>query len=382
MKLNLILKCLLCSSIAAASITNSFACTVLAIKDANGNVYQGRTNEFAGQQPDDITYWPAGSRMESITPDGKQGKAYITKYGVLAVTLKQLVPGAKQDTIHEGVNDQGMTITTNAMINDLPLAISVSPDKILAATDLGTWALGNYQNVAQVKQAIQNKEAEFWLPQIPSMANYKAPLHFALYDKVGGNIVIEFVGGKTNVYDNPAYVMTNDPPLPWHLTNLNNYAHLTNIDKNTGQFNNLKVAASDSGGNMAGLPGIETSVGRFVKAAYYSNFVQKAKTPDQAVKTLSHVMNNFDRPIDISADRPGTASKAEAFAANKLSSESTYFTVMNDLSRNHFYLRTINSINFAKFDVRRLGALKQTKVIIFGALNVFPSIDATELFLK
>jgi choloylglycine hydrolase len=382
MKTKSLLKALLATSIIASSIANSFACTVLAIKDVNGNVYQGRTNEFAGQQPDSVTYWPAGTKMESITPDGKQGKSFSTKYGILAVTLIKLVPGAKQDTIHEGVNDQGMTITTNAMINDVQLPTPSSTDKTLAVTDFGVWALGNFQNVAQVKKAVENKEIEMWLPTIPSMANFKAPLHFALYDKVGGNIVVEFSGGKLAVYDNPAYVMTNDPPLPWHLTNMNNYAYLTNIDKNTGQFNNLKVAASDSGGNMAGLPGIETSVGRFVKAAYYSNFVQKAKTPDQAVKTLSHVMNNFDRPLDISADKPGTASKAEAFAANKLSSESTYFTVMNDLSRNYFYLRTINSINFARFDVRKLNTLKQTKVVTFAAINSNANLDATELFLK
>ena len=94
-------------------------------------------------------------------------------------------------------------------------------------------------------------------------------------------------------------------------------------------------------------------------------------------------MNNFDRPLDISADKPGTASKAEAFAANRLSSESTYFTVMNDLSRNHFYLRTINSINFAQFDVRKIsGAVKKTKVVTFAAVNNLKSLDATELFLK
>jgi len=382
MKIKNVYSVLLSAAILSTSITSSFACTVLAIKDVNGNVYQGRTNEFAGQQPDDITYWPAGTKMESITPDGKQGKTFNTKYGILAVTLFKMVPNAKQDTVHEGVNDQGLTITANAMINEIPLAVSASPDKILAASDFGVWALGSFQNVAQVKQAIQNKEVDIWLPKIPSMANYMTPLHYAMYDKVGGNIVIEFAGGKLAVYDNPAYVMTNDPPLPWHLTNMNNYAYLTNIDKNAGQFNNLKVAASDSGGNMAGLPGIETSVGRFVKAAFYSNFVQKAKTPDQAIKTLSHVINNFDRPLDVSADKPGTVSKAEAFSANKLSSESTYFTTMNDLSRNHFYLRTINSINFAKFDIRKMGALKQTKVVKFSAVNSLSNMDATELFLK
>jgi penicillin V acylase-like amidase (Ntn superfamily) len=214
------------------------------------------------------------------------------------------------------------------------------------------------------------------------MANFIAPLHFALYDKAGGAIVIEFTNGKTEVYDNPVRVMTNDPPFPWHLTNMNNYAYLTNIDKNSGQFNNLKVAATDSGSAQAGLPGIETSVGRFVKAAYFSNFVDKAKTPDQALITLGHVMNNFDRPKGISSDLPGTASKAESFAAGKISSEATYFTVMNDLSRGHFYIRTINSINYAKFDVNKLSVLKKTTVVKFSTVNDFGRLDATELFLK
>ena len=229
MKLKDFCSVLLSAALLVSSIGSSFACTVLAIKDASGNVYQGRTNEFAGQQPDDITYWPAGTKMESLTPDGKQGKTFNTKYGILAVTLKKLVPGAKQDTVHEGVNDQGVTITANAMINEIPLQVSGSPDKVLAATDFGVWALGNFQNVAQIKKAIENKEVEIWLTKIPSMANYMAPLHFAMYDKVGGNIVIEFAGGKLAVYDNPAYVMTNDPPLPWHLTNMNNYASGNNL---------------------------------------------------------------------------------------------------------------------------------------------------------
>lgn len=382
MNLKLVSKLLLSTSLIFSTVTNSIACTVLSIKDVNGNVYQGRTNEFAGQQADTLTYFPAGTKIESVTPDGKQGKTFNTKYGILGVTLSGLAANAKQDTLHEAVNDQGLTITTNAMIENNPPVPTVSADKILSALDVGTWALGNFQNVEQVKQALKNKEVEIWLPRVPSMANLYAPLHFALYDKSGGAIVIEFNDGKTSVYDNPVAVMTNDPPFPWHLKNMNNYAHLTNIDKNTGQFNGLKVAATDSGGNLASVPSIATSTGRFVKAAFYSNFVEKAKTPDQAIITLSHVMNNFDRPKDVSADLPGTASKAEAFAADKISSESTYFTTMNDLSRGHFYLRTINSINFAKFDVRKLSAVKQTKVIKFSTINAFASLDATELFLK
>ena len=383
MKLKLATKILLSTCLVISSVANTFACTVLSIRDAQGNVYQGRTNEFAGQQPDSLMYMPAGMRFESLTPAGQLGATYTTKYGILGVFLSgPFDPATKNPSVHEAVNDQGMSFTTNALIENNPPVPTGPADKILSALDVGTWALGNFSNVQQVKQAIEQKEVEIWLPKIASMDNFTAPLHFALYDKQGGAIVIEFINGKTEVYNNPVRVMTNDPPFPWHLTNMNNYSYLSNIDKNTGQFNDLKVAATDSGTAQAGLPGIQTSVGRFVKAAYYSNFATKATNPDQAILTLSHVMNNFDRPRGISADLPGTASKAESVGAGKISSEDTYFTVMNDLSRGQFYLRTINSMNYTKFDVKKLATLKQTKVIKFSAINAMSNFDATDLFLK
>jgi penicillin V acylase-like amidase (Ntn superfamily) len=74
-------------------------------------------------------------------------------------------------------------------------------------------ALGSFQNVEQVKQALKNKEVDLWLPKIASMGDLVTPLHFAMYDKKGGSIVIEFDYG-IHVYDNPSYVMTNDPSIP------------------------------------------------------------------------------------------------------------------------------------------------------------------------
>jgi len=375
-------KVLLSSCLVFSSIANTYACTVLIVRDVNGNTYEGRTNEFAGMQPDSLTYFPSNTPIESVTPDGKVGKSFKTKYAILAATLKGMTPNAKQDTLHEGVNDQGMTFTTNAFNDNTPPTITSDASKVLSVVDLGTWALGNFQNVAQVKQALQNKEVDIWLPRIASMGNLYAPVHFALFDKTGTGIVIEFANGQTTVYDNPVGVMTNAPAFPWHLENLNQYAQLTNVDKNTGGFNGLKVNAPDSGNALAGVPSIQISPGRFVKAAFYSNYVRKAQNPVEAVQTLSHVMNNFDRPFDLSIDEPGTASKAESSASAKPTSEVTYFTVLNDLTQNHFYIRTVKAINFSKFDIRKLSILKEVKVVQFASIDAFTSADATELFLK
>ena len=305
------------SALVISSIGNAMACTVLITHDANGATYQGRTNEYAGMQPDRLTYFPAGSKIESMKPNGQTGLTFNTKYGILGATLYGMIPGAKQDFVHEAVNDQGMTFTVNALMGNRSAQLDANAQNVLAVTDMGTWALGNFRNVAQVKQALQNNEVSVWLPKIPSMANLEAPVHFALFDKTGAGIVIEFLNGQVQVYDNQVGVMTNNPPFPWHLDNLNNYAQLTNVNKNTGQFGNVKVNAYDSGNALANLPGSETSAGRFIKAAFYSTFVEKAKTPKQAIQNLSHVMNNFDRPLNITIDLPGTGSKAEG-ASSKI----------------------------------------------------------------
>jgi len=243
-------------------------------------------------------------------------------------------------------------------------------------------ALGSFQNVEQVKQALKNKEVDLWLPKIASMGDLVTPLHFAMYDKKGGSIVIEFDNG-IHVYDNPSFVMTNDPSLPWHLQNLNDYADLTNIDKNKQQFNGFVARAGSGGIALRGLPSNQLSSGRFVKAAFYSNFARKAKTPEQAIFTLGHVMNNFDRPLDISVDEPVKGTFSTAFSTTAgVGSESTYFTVLNDLSQGHFYIRTINSLNFSKFDIKKLSGLKEITVVKFQTINAYTDLNATVLFLK
>lgn len=97
MKIKTLSGALLSFAILASSVGNSVACTVLAMKDAKGNVYQARSNEHVGQQPDALTYYPPGTRIESVTPDGKQGKTFNTKYAIFGATLKGMKPNANKE---------------------------------------------------------------------------------------------------------------------------------------------------------------------------------------------------------------------------------------------------------------------------------------------
>jgi choloylglycine hydrolase len=220
--------------------------------------------------------------------------------------------------------------------------------------------LGNFKSVEEVKQAMANGQTEIWVPVSPLDPKAPLPLHYAINDKTGNSIVVEFTDGKAHVYDNPVGVLTNGPFFPWHLQNLQNYT-FSNVDKNTGQLGKLKLATQDGGIALTALPSAQTSQGRFVKAAFYANYVRKAKTPDEAVTTLAHLMNNFDRPYDLTVDEAGGT--GDGVRSSGTSSEVTTWTTLQDLSRNLLYFRSIEAMNWAVIDMAKLKDVKQIKTV-------------------
>ena len=369
---------LLAGYIAMMGCASAIACTAMVITDLNGAAYNGKTMEFSYPMPLNMEYIPAGTKIGSKTPSGKTGMEFNTKYPVLGLGMLA-VPDANQDTMVEAINNQGLSISSNEF-NDskAPIALGNDNHKILAATDFAMWVLGNFQSVKQVKQALLAGEAKVWLPKVPFMDNAPMPIHYAVFDKTGAGIVIEYSKGQQNIYDNEVGVMTNIPDFSWHLQNLNNYAFLSNIDRNKGKFNDVEVSAPDSGNALVGLPSNQTSAGRFVKAAYYTNFVRKAKTPDEAIITLAHILNNFDRPYDLSIDPPGAVGDGPPLKTN--SSEVTLFTWISDKTRNRYYLRTIDSYNFTMIDMNKLASQTEIKKIPISIFNNISS-DSTHLLL-
>jgi choloylglycine hydrolase len=371
---------LLAASILACTLAapSAHACTALMITDKQGNTYSGKTMEYATPMPFEMSYVPSGTKVVSVAPGNKPGLTFETKYPVLGVSANVGV-GSSINMMVESTNDQGLSLNTNEMPDSQsPTGAGSDAAKALAATDLGLYLLGNFKTVAEVKEALQGGAVSVWLPQVPLVGNIELPMHFILWDKTGAGIVIEFLDGKQNIHDNPVGVVTNAPDFPWHLKNLNNYAQLTNIDKDSGQFGSLKVGAPDSGNALAGVPSSQISAGRFVKAAFYTQFVRKADSPQNAVITLGHILNNFDRPYDLSID---TGYSAEGGTAGTSSSEVTLFTWMNDKSRNLYFLRTIDALNFAKFEIAKLSPIQKVVTIPLASIND-DQLDGTQVLLK
>lgn len=353
---------LACTLALPLTISSAQACTSLLYLDNNGAPYAGRTMELPMELPYQVSYSPVGT---AFTSQANTHKAldFTSRRAFVGIGVKD--PITSELKITEGVNDQGLSFSLLAFASSKgPADMMEKTRAVLAAIDLGTWALGQFDTVAAVKTALEKQ------PMLPTallpLGILKTPFHYTLHDATGASIVIEFSNGKQQIHDNPIGVMTNGPEFQWHQTNLNNYTFLSNKDQSSQTFRGVELAQPDSGIATVALPASNTSVGRFVRAVYYSVFAEKAETPTKAIQTLAHVMNNFDRPRGISIDNRLTDGIANITAPGvtgdiMYSSEYTSWTALSDLQQKQFYVRTYDSINYVHFDLPKLIAQSGNK---------------------
>ncbi|MGP9795754.1 linear amide C-N hydrolase [Halomonas sp. 86] len=343
------------SAISIALAPTVAACTSLLYSDANDKFYAGRTMELPMELPYKVSYFPAGTSFGSQA-DKHHVLDFTGQNAFVAVTVPD--PVSKDLKVAEGVNDKGLTFGLLAYAStEGPADMVNNTQAVLAAIDLGAWALSQFSTVDEVKQALE--EQPVMVTSLLPMGVLDTPFHYTLHDATGKSIVIEFANHEQNVIDNPLGVMTNGPEFSWHMTNLNNYTFLSNVDQSKLELSGVKLAQPDSGIATAGLPASNTSVGRFVRAIYYSQFAEKAENADSAITTLAHVMNNFDRPRGITIDNRFRDS-IENIAAPGVNndrvytSEYTSWTSLIDLQQRTLHLRSYDSLNYIHFDLDEL----------------------------
>ena len=328
------------------SIINANACTTLTLKDQQGAVYQGRTMEFT-ELPFYVNYCPKLTKFVSRAPKGKTGLEFIAKYAFIGISNHQ---DLAQAFITDGVNSKGLTVAVNAFHGSSLPAVS---HKVLDATNLGSWILSQFGTITEVKVALA-KQAIWQGSEL--FANREFPFHLAVFDRSGKGIVIEYINGKQIIHDNPVGVLTNGPDFTWHLTNLNNYANLSNVGNARASLNGYAIKAVDIGGNLLGLPSDDMSPSRFVRAAFYANYAQKPE-PAHAITTLGKIMNKFDRIRGITADKNGMVELAlpqNKAATTENAGEWVVWTSLTDLNNSVYYIRPEHSLNYCKFELNKI----------------------------
>ena len=279
---------MICGSLPAA-----FACTGIAVKNADGTVVHGRTVEFGAEVSSAAVFVPRNYAFIGSLPGGGAGMRYTAKYACVG-SVSYGVPA-----ILDGINEKGLSVGAfyfptyagYAALTDANKSVALSP------VDFPNWILTQFAALDEVRSAVQDGKAVIVATPVNGWGAEAPPLHYIVYDKSGKSIVLEPIDGKILIYDNPLGIITNSPTFDWQLTNLRNYINLSPLNVPYLAMQGYNFYAFGQGTGMHGLPGDFTPPARLVRAAFISVNARPAPDAGEGIFRVFHLLNNFDIPM-------------------------------------------------------------------------------------
>lgn len=193
---------------------------------------------------------------------------------------------------YDAINEHGLCI---AALNFPGNAVYHSNKKgfyNIPSFELIPWLLSNCKNVSAAKKLLKitnilNTSLSHSLPA--------SPLHWMLCDETE-SIVIESVAEGLEVYQNPIGILTNNPPFPYHVQNLNNYLNVTSNEATNRFSPNLQITPYSFGMGGFGLPGDLSSASRFVRAAFVKENSACDNNEISCVNQFFHILESVSQP--------------------------------------------------------------------------------------
>lgn len=322
-------------------ISTLFACTDFVVEAQDGSLINGRSLEFGLDLNSKIRLFPKNQQMRSLAPNQKPGLTWVTKYGYIGVNCLNL------NFSFDGMNEAGLSFGYLWLpnITEYPTVSAEEMSQALDFTDFCAWVLGNFSTVNEVKEAL--KEVRIWGHPVPPIG--MAPVHAAIHDAKGDNIVVEFINGEMKVYDNPISILTNAPSFDWQIANLQNYLNLGPNNPDPITFRDVNIQVPGQGGGFLGMPGDFSPASRFVKIFTLLRLSQNVAKGIDGVNLAEHLLNSVDIPVGVIRD-PG-----------KESGDYTQWIVVKDMTQKVFYFRSYGDLVLKKIDMKRINFSKVNK---------------------
>lgn len=345
----------------ATSIPPADACTGIQLQAKDGSFINGRTVEFGIQIDASIAVVPRGYAFTGATPLGA-GLKYNAKHAAVGVIAY------KDVKLLDGLNDAGLSVGAFYF----PTEAAYTPvsgenqAKGLSPADFPNWLLTQFATISEVLQAVESGQAIITPTVVKGWGDAPPPFHYVVYDKSGASIVIEPVGGKLVVHDNPLGVMTNSPTFDWHMTNLRNYITLSTDNVLQKKLGKVTLQALGQGNGLTGLPGDFSPPSRFVRAAVFSANATPSKNAAEGIEQVFHILNNFDIPVGVARSKEGGI----------FHSDYTQMTMARDPQNLRYYYKSYADQTLRMIDMKALD-LNAKEAKILDAVTSQPIIDMT-----
>ncbi len=192
---------------------------------------------------------------------------------------------------YDGVNEKGLCMAGLNFVGNAYYHDFVPGKDNIPQFEFIPWILAQCACVRDARSLLEriNLTPEPFQASLPV-----AQLHWLIADREEA-IVVEAIKEGVMIYDNPAGVLTNNPPFPEQMLLLSNFMSLSPKPPQNQFSGKLDLKPYSRGMGAMGLPGDLSSQSRFVRAAFVRLNSVSGKSETESVSQFFHILGSVDQ---------------------------------------------------------------------------------------
>lgn len=254
--------------------------------------YFGRTLDYEFSYGDEITITP-----RNYTFEFRHMEKLSSHYAIIGMAHVAGDYPLYYDAVNEkGLGMAGLNFVGNAVYNEVE-----NGKENVAQFEFIPWILSKCATVQEAKDLLKkiNLVKTPFSEMLPC-----AQLHWIIADKEEA-ITVESMADGLHVWDNPAGVLTNNPPFDQQMFMLNNYMHLSTRQPENHFSESLGLKTYSRGMGALGLPGDLSSASRFARVAFVKDHSFSGDSEEESVSQFFHILGSVDQQRGCCEVEPG-----------------------------------------------------------------------------
>ena len=302
-------------------------CTALSYKTKG--TYFGRNFDYEFSYGEEIVITP-----RNYSFNFKHTTSMDRHYAIIGIAYVQ----DDYPLYFDGMNEKGLCIAGLNFTGNAKYSKQLNSNKEnIASFEFIPFVLGKYANISEVKESLKNIEIvdTYFSDNLPN-----SPLHWLICDKGNNCITVECTKDGLFVYDNPVGVLTNNPPFPIQVFNLNNYQYLSEKQPINTLNKDVKLDNYSRGMGALGLPGDLSSMSRFVRTTFTKAHSLSKDDEKASVAQFFHLLTSVEQ-------QRGCCEVSE----NKY--EITIYSSCMSTSKNIYYYKTYDNFQISAISLNK-----------------------------
>lgn len=244
--------------------------------------YFGRNLDYERSYGESVVIMPRNRPLAL-----RHGAALKTHYAMIGMAHMQ----DGFPLYYDAVNEKGLCIAGLNFVGNAVYHPPMAERENVAQFELIPWLLGRCATLTEARQLLEQVN----ITDTPFCTGLPAAqLHWMVADRTGC-LVVESVADGVRVYDDPAGVLTNNPPFSMQMFALNNYAQLSPEPPVNRFAPDLPLETYSRGMGAMGLPGDLSSQSRFVRAAFVRANSVSGDGEAESLSQLFHILGSVEQ---------------------------------------------------------------------------------------